>query len=91
LPEFAQILARPGQIDRRRLPESGARELAERHRATAYLSGEDGSDWQVEWVEGNPQARFLRGGNSVKIGNISFKAVHRPRIARNSITFFIAA
>jgi hypothetical protein len=33
----------------------------------------------------------LRGGDGLKIDNISFKAVHSPRIDRNSITFVIAA
>ena len=49
---------------------SGARELVERHGATAYLSAEGGSDWQFEWAKGNPQARFLKDGDTFKVGNI---------------------
>jgi hydroxyacylglutathione hydrolase len=54
---------------------SGARELVERHGATAYLSEEGGPDWQFEWAKGNPQARFLKDGDTFKVGNIEFKAL----------------
>jgi hydroxyacylglutathione hydrolase len=54
---------------------SGARELVERHGAIAYLSEEGGPDWQFEWAKGNPQARFLKDGDTFKVGNIGFKAL----------------
>lgn len=54
---------------------SGARELVERHGAKAYLSGEGGPDWQFEWAQGNPNARFLRDGDSFHVGNIELTAV----------------
>ena len=54
---------------------SGARELAERHGATAYLSAEGGPDWQFEWAKGNPGTRFLHDGDTFKVGNIELKAV----------------
>lgn len=54
---------------------SGARELAERHGAVAYLSAEGGPDWQFEWAKGNPNARFLHDGDTFKVGNIELKAV----------------
>jgi hydroxyacylglutathione hydrolase len=54
---------------------SGARELVERHGATAYLSEEGGPDWQFEWAKGNPKARFLKDGDTFKVGNIEFKAL----------------
>jgi hydroxyacylglutathione hydrolase len=54
---------------------SGARELVERHGATAYLSEEGGPDWQFEWAKGNPKARFLKDGAVFRVGNIEFKAV----------------
>jgi len=54
---------------------SGARELVERHGAIAYLSEEGGPDWQFEWAKGNPQARFLKDGDTFKVGNIEFKAL----------------
>jgi hydroxyacylglutathione hydrolase len=57
---------------------SGARELMERHGAVAYLPGEGGADWQFEWAKGHPDARFLRGGDRFRIGNIAFEAVSTP-------------
>jgi len=57
---------------------SGARELVERHGATAYLSAEGGVDWQFEWAKGHPSARFLRDGDTFKIGNVEFKALLTP-------------
>ena len=54
---------------------SGARELVERHGAIAYLSEEGGPDWQFEWAKGNPKARFLKDGDTFKVGNIEFKAL----------------
>lgn len=54
---------------------SGARELMERHGATAYLSAEGGPDWQFEWAKGNPKARLLHDGDTFKVGNIELKAV----------------
>ncbi len=54
---------------------SGVRELVEHHDVTAYLSVEGGSDWQFEWAEGNPKARFLHDGDTFKVGNIELKAV----------------
>lgn len=54
---------------------SGARELVERHGATAYLSKEGGPDWQFEWAQGHPKARFLADGDTFKVGNIAFRAL----------------
>ena len=54
---------------------SGARELVERHGATACLSAEGGADWQFEWAKGHPNARFLRDGDVFKVGNIELKAL----------------
>lgn len=54
---------------------SGARELVERHGATAYLSAEGGPDWQFEWAKGYPNARFLKDGDIFNVGNIAFQAL----------------
>lgn len=54
---------------------SGARELVERHGAIAYLSEEGGPDWQFEWAKGNPNARFLRDGDTFRVGDIELKAL----------------
>jgi hydroxyacylglutathione hydrolase len=68
---------------------SGARELVERHGVTAYLSGEGGPDWQFEWAKGNPQARFLRDGDTFRVGNMSFQAVHSPGHTPEHLSFLV--
>lgn len=68
---------------------SGARELVERHGATAYLSEEGGPDWQFEWAKGKPQARFLRDGDTFKVGNIGFTAVHSPGHTPEHLSFLV--
>ncbi len=58
---------------------SGARELAERSKATVYVSGEGGEDWQSEWLKGDAYPhRILRDGDHFMIGNIRFDAIHTP-------------
>lgn len=54
---------------------SGVREFVVRHGAVAYLSAEGGPDWQFEWAKDHPKVRFLRGGDTFKVGNIELKAV----------------
>ena len=68
---------------------SGARELVERHGVTAYLSEEGGPDWQFEWAKGNPSARFLRDGDTFRVGNISFQAVHSPGHTPEHLSFLV--
>ena len=58
---------------------SGARELAERVRATVYVSGEGGPDWQSEWLKGSAYPhRLLRDGDHFMIGNLRFDVIHTP-------------
>jgi hydroxyacylglutathione hydrolase len=68
---------------------SGARELMERHGATAYLSEEGGPEWQFEWAKGNPNARFLRDGDTFKVGNIELKAVLSAGHTPEHISFLV--
>ena len=68
---------------------SGARELVERHQATAYLSEEGGPDWQFEWAKGNPHARFLKHGDAFKVGNIELKAVLTPGHTPEHMSFLV--
>lgn len=68
---------------------SGARELVERHGAIAYLSSEGGPDWQFEWAEGHPNARFLKGGETFNIGNIGFKALLTPGHTPEHLSFLV--
>lgn len=56
---------------------SGARELAERVGAHVYLSGLGGPEWQSKWV-GPYRHTILADGDTFKVGNIRFKAVHTP-------------
>lgn len=64
---------------------SGSRELAERTGAKVYVSGEGGPDWQYGWLgkrEGHGGGAYnhqlLRDGDSFRVGNIEFKALHTP-------------
>jgi hydroxyacylglutathione hydrolase len=68
---------------------SGARELVERHGATAYLSAEGGEDWQSEWAKGHDRVRFLRDGDSFKIGNIGFEAMYTPGHTPEHLSFVV--
>ncbi|WP_193211091.1 MBL fold metallo-hydrolase [Luteolibacter marinus] len=68
---------------------SGARELVERHGATAYLSAEGGEDWQFEWAQGNRKARFLHDGDTFKVGNIEFKALLTPGHTPEHLSFLV--
>lgn len=68
---------------------SGARELVERHGATAYLSEEGGPDWQFEWAKGNPKARFLKHGDLFRVGNIEFKALLTPGHTPEHMSFLV--
>ena len=68
---------------------SGARELVVRHGATAYLSEEGGPDWQFEWANGNPNARFLKHGDVFRVGNIEFKALLTPGHTPEHMSFLV--
>ncbi len=62
---------------------SGVRELAERIGARVYVSGEGKPDWDSRWlndkVGGGPyDAVELKDGDTFRIGNIEFRAVHTP-------------
>src|SRR6187397_2800926 len=57
---------------------SGARELAADPAVRVYLSAEGGPDWQSEWARGASNVTLLHDGDSFKVGNIQFKAMHTP-------------
>ncbi len=62
---------------------SGVRELAECTGARLYLSAEGGPDWQYQWLNkkqsgGSYDHRLLKDGDTFKVGNIKFQAVHTP-------------
>lgn len=68
---------------------TGARELMEHHGAVAYLSAEGGPDWQFEWAKGHANARFLRDGDTFRVGNIELKAVHSPGHTPEHMSFLV--
>lgn len=68
---------------------SGARELVERHKVTAYLSEEGGLDWQFEWAKGNPNTRFLRHNDTFHVGNIEIKALLTPGHTPEHMSFLV--
>lgn len=62
---------------------SGSREFAEQIGARVFLSDEGGPDWQYQWLDqkiggGSYDHQLLRDGDSFRIGNIEFEAVHTP-------------
>lgn len=64
---------------------SGSRELAEKTGARLYLSGEGGPDWNYRWLDkkaggggGAYTHTLLKNGDTFKVGNIEFKAIHTP-------------
>lgn len=68
---------------------SGAREFVERHGAVAYLGSEGGDDWQFEWAKGKSAARFLKDGDTFKVGNIELKALHTPGHTPEHVSFLV--
>jgi hydroxyacylglutathione hydrolase len=68
---------------------SGARELVERHAASAYLSAEGGPDWQFEWAKGQPNVRFLHDGDAFRVGQISFQARLTPGHTPEHLSFLV--
>lgn len=58
---------------------SGARELAAADPGVKiYLSAEGGPDWQSEWAKGQRSVQLLHDGDTFKVGNLSFQAIHTP-------------
>ncbi|MFI4897669.1 MAG: rhodanese-like domain-containing protein [Phycisphaerales bacterium JB059] len=62
---------------------SGSRELAERVGARVYLSDEGDADWKYAWLDkklggGRYDAHLLKNGDTFRVGNIEFQAVHTP-------------
>lgn len=62
---------------------SGARELTERVGARVYVSAMGGADWRSMWLGdksggGRYDAVELKDGQTFRIGNIEFRALHTP-------------
>jgi hydroxyacylglutathione hydrolase len=72
---------------------SGCRELAELG-VKVYLSAEGGADWQYGWLGkksggGSYAHQLLRDGDTFKIGNIQFKALHTPGHTPEHMSFLV--
>jgi hydroxyacylglutathione hydrolase len=73
---------------------SGARELAEATGAKLYLSAEGGPDWQYRWLDkkssgGSYHHQLLKDGDTFKVGNIQFKAVHTPGHTPEHLSYLV--
>ncbi|WP_044495917.1 MBL fold metallo-hydrolase [Nesterenkonia massiliensis] len=63
---------------------SGTRELAAAARATAYVSGEGGRDWQYGF-----DAHRLHHGDTITLGNITIEARHTPGHTPEHLVFLV--
>lgn len=63
---------------------SGTREIAAATGATAYVSGEGGTDWQYDF-----DAERLHDGDTIKIGNITIQAVHTPGHTPEHLSYLV--
>lgn len=68
---------------------SGARALAREVGAQLILSGEGWPDWQYRLAP-DEQARLIRDGDVVDIGELSLRAWHTPGHTPEHITFIVA-
>jgi len=69
---------------------SGAREFAHRDPSVKlYLSAEGGEFWRSVWAEGLPGYHPLRDGDTFKIGNIGFRAIHTPGHTPEHMVFLV--
>ena len=63
---------------------SGTRELAAATDATAYVSGEGGTDWQYGF-----EAKRLMDNSEIRLGNITVKALHTPGHTPEHLSFLV--
>ena len=73
---------------------SGSRELAERVGAKVYVSDEGDEDWKYAWLDkkeggGAYEHQLLKDGDSFRIGNIEFLAIHTPGHTPEHIVFLV--
>ena len=66
---------------------SGTRELAAATGATVYVSDEGGPDWS--YGAGFDDAVRVRHGHEIRIGNITFRAVHTPGHTPEHLAFLV--
>jgi|GEM_PF-1149944 len=69
---------------------SGAREFAAADPTVKlYLSVEGGPDWQSEWAKTLPGFHPLHDGDTFRIGNIAFQAIHTPGHTPEHMVFLV--
>ncbi len=69
---------------------SGARELAERTDAVAYLSDEGGEGWRYRWpAEDGCRHVPLRDGDTFRVGEIELRALHTPGHTPEHVSFLV--
>ena len=68
---------------------SGARQLVERHGATAHVSRLGGEDWQSEWGRDHENVRTLGHGDRIEIGRIEIEAVHTPGHTPEHLSYLV--
>lgn len=68
---------------------SGAQELAADPAVRVYVSGEGAPDWTSRWAEARPNTVVLRDGDTFRVGNILFRAVHTPGHTPEHMSFLI--
>ncbi len=67
---------------------SGARELAATAGAELLLSDEGGADWRYAFAASD-NARLLRDGDVIRVGNIRLDVLHTPGHTPEHITFLV--
>jgi len=67
---------------------SGVRELGDRLGALMLLPGEGGEGWEYGYAD-EGEARLLRDGDTFRIGNIRFQALHTPGHTPEHVSFVL--
>ncbi len=67
---------------------SGARELAQRTGAALLLSDEGDADWKYAFAS-DDEARLLKDGDHVMVGNIRIDAMHTPGHTPEHLSFIV--
>ncbi len=68
---------------------SGMREFAERG-VKVYASDEGDADWKYEWLMGSSyDYQLLTDGDTFKVGNIEFRAVHSPGHTPEHLSYLV--